>query len=142
MSFYCLFLHQTDKMIRKNKFSILTSVVILYLSLANAKTFENAGLFDIPYLDKFVHFGLYFLFMAVIILEHRHLFSNTRQIIIVALIPVFFGALIELAQSGFTDTRKADILDIMFNTAGTASAVCIWLFYEPYHKRKSDKNIV
>jgi VanZ family protein len=122
-------------MIKKNKFSILISLVIVYLSLANAKTFENAGFFDIPYLDKFAHFGLYFLFMAVIILEHRKSFSNTRQIIIIALIPVFFGGLMELAQTGFTETRKADILDIMFNTAGTATAVCIWLFYEPYYKR-------
>jgi VanZ family protein len=122
-------------MIKNNKFSILFSLVILYLSLANAKTFESAGLFDIPYLDKFVHFGLYFLFMAVIILEHRNLFTNTRQIIVVALIPVFFGGLMELAQAGFTDTRKADILDLMFNTAGTALAVCIWLFYEPYFKK-------
>jgi VanZ family protein len=123
------------KMIKNNKFSILISLLILYLSLANAKTFEDVGFFDIPYLDKFAHFGLYFIFMAVIILEHKKLFINTRQIIIFALIPVFFGALMELAQSGFTDTRKADILDIMFNTAGTATAVCIWLFYEPYYKK-------
>ncbi len=122
-------------MINRNKFSILVSLLILYLSLANASAFESAGFFDIPYLDKFVHFGLYFLFMGVIILEHRYLFSNTRQIIIVALIPVFFGGLMELFQSGFTETRKADILDIMFNTAGTASAVCIWLFIEPYYKK-------
>jgi VanZ family protein len=122
-------------MIKKNKFSIIISLVILYLSLANAKVFESAGLFDIPYLDKFVHFGLYFLFMAVIILEHKNSFVNTRQIIMIALIPVFFGGLMELFQAGFTNTRKADILDIMFNTAGTATAVCIWLFYEPYLKR-------
>ncbi len=72
-------------MIKNNIFSILISLVILYLSLANAKTFEEIGFFDVPYLDKFVHFGLYFLFMSVIILEHRNSFSNTRQIIIVAL---------------------------------------------------------
>ena len=124
-------------MIKKNKFSILFSLIILYLSLANASTFEKAGLFDIKYLDKFVHFGLYFAFMGVIILEHRRLFSNTRQIIIVALIPVVFGAVIELMQSGLTNTRKADILDIMFNRSGSATAVCIWLFYEPYYKRKN-----
>jgi VanZ family protein len=121
-------------MIKKNKFSILVSLIIIYLSLANARTFENVGFFDVPYLDKFVHFGLYFSFMAVIILEHRHSFANTRQIIVIALIPVFFGALMELAQAGFTTTRKADILDIMFNTAGTATAVCIWLFITPYYK--------
>jgi VanZ family protein len=122
-------------MVKKNKFSILISLVIVYLSLANAKAFEVAGFFDIPYLDKFVHFGLYFLFMTVIILEHRDSFANTRQLIVVALIPVFFGGLMELAQAGFTDTRKADVLDIMFNTAGTATAVCIWLFYKPYYQK-------
>lgn len=122
-------------MVKKNKFSILISLVILYLSLANSKTFENAGFFDIPYLDKFVHFGLYFLFMTVIILEHKDSFANTRQLIVVALIPIFFGGLMELAQAGFTDTRKADILDIIFNTAGTATAVCIWLFYKPYFQK-------
>jgi VanZ family protein len=104
-------------MIKRNKFSILISLVILYLSLANAETFESTGLFDIPYLDKFTHFGLYFFFMAVIILEHKD----------------FFGGLMELFQS-VTPDRKADILDIMFNSAGTATAVCIWLFYKPYYK--------
>jgi VanZ family protein len=122
-------------MIKKNKFSILISLIIIYLSLANAKTFESAGLFDVPYLDKFVHFGLYFLFMSVIILEHKDSFINTRQLIAIALIPVFFGGRMELAQAGFTTTRKADILDIMFNTAGTATAVCIWLFYKPYYQK-------
>jgi VanZ family protein len=122
-------------MIKNNIFSILVSLVILYLSLANAKTFEEIGFFDVPYLDKFVHFGLYFMFMSVIILEHRNSFLSTRQIIIVALIPVFFGALMELFQTGFTTTRKADVLDIMFNTAGTATAVCIWLFITPYYKK-------
>jgi VanZ family protein len=122
-------------MIKNNIFSILVSLVILYLSLANVKTFEQIGFFDIPYLDKFTHFGLYFFFMAVIILEHKNSFSNTRQIIIVALIPVFFGGIMEVMQTGFTTTRKADVLDIMFNTAGTATAVCIWLFLTPYYKK-------
>jgi VanZ family protein len=122
-------------MIKNNIFSIIVSLIIMYLSLANAKTFEEIGFFNIPYLDKFTHFGLYFLFMAVIILEHRKSFVNTRQIIVVALIPVFFGGLMELFQTGFTTTRRADILDIMFNTAGTATAVCIWLFLTPYYKK-------
>jgi VanZ family protein len=123
-------------MIRNNKFSIFTSLIILYLSLANAKTFENAGLFDIPYLDKFVHFGLYFFFMAVIILEHRKYFDNTRKLIIIALVPIFFGGLIELLQSGITATRKADILDIIFNSAGVSVSVFIWLIISPYRRRE------
>jgi VanZ family protein len=123
-------------MIRRNKFSILVSLIILYLSLANAKTFESAGLFDIPYLDKMVHLGLYFFFMSVIIIEHRNYFEDTRQLILVALIPLFFGSLIELLQSGITATRKADILDILFNSTGVFAALVIWLFISPYHRQK------
>ena len=122
-------------MIRNNKFSILISLVIIYLSLANAKTFEHAGLFDIPYLDKMVHFGLYFSFMAVIILEHRNYFDNTRKLILIALIPFIFGSLMEFLQSGITATRKADVLDVMFNSAGIAVAVLLWLFIKPYHQK-------
>ncbi len=122
-------------MIRKNKFSIIISLIILYLSLANAKTFEHAGLFDIPYLDKMVHFGLYFTFMSVIILEHQNFFDNTRKLLLIALVPFFFGSLVELMQAGFTTTRKADVLDIMFNSAGIAVSVFIWLFIRPYYQK-------
>jgi len=122
-------------MVRNNKFSIIISLIILYLSLANAKTFEKVGFFDIPYLDKIVHFGLYFSFMMVIILEHRNYFDNTRKLISIALIPFFFGSLIELLQSGFTETRSADILDIMFNSAGIACSLLLWLFIRPYNRQ-------
>jgi VanZ family protein len=136
ISFYCLNLPQTVKMIKNNKFSVLASLIILYLSLANARTFESTGLFDIPYLDKFVHFGLYFGFMAVIILEHRKYFDNTRKLILIALIPICFGSLMELLQSGITETRKGDIIDAMFNTSGVAVAVFLWLFIKPYYYKK------
>lgn len=126
-------------MIRKNKFSIIVSLLILYLSLANASTFEAAGLFEIPYLDKMAHTGLYFILMTVIIYEHRKFFDNTRKLVIIALIPFFFGSLIELLQSGITATRKADIIDILFNSAGIAAAVCIWLFFKPYYYPGSDR---
>ncbi len=122
-------------MIRNNKFSIIVSLIILYLSLANAKTFEQAGFFEIPYLDKIVHFGLYFCFMSVIILEHRTFFDNTRKLILIALIPFVFGSIMELLQSGVTATRKADVLDIMFNSAGIVAAILLWLFIKPYHKQ-------
>ena len=136
ISFYCLNLPQTVIMIKNNKFSVLTSLIILYLSLANARTFESAGLFDIPYLDKFVHFGLYFGFMAVIILEHQRYFDNTRKLILIALVPIFFGSMIELLQSGITQTRKGDVIDAMFNTSGVAVAVFLWLFIKPYYNKE------
>jgi VanZ family protein len=136
MLFYYLNLPQTVNMIRNNKFSILISLMILYLSLANAKTFEKAGLFDIKYLDKLVHFGLYFLFTITVIYEHRNQFSNTRQLLLTALIPFSFGTIIEFMQSDFTRTRSGDIIDVIANTAGIIAALYLWLLIKPYYNKK------
>ena len=123
-------------MIKKNIFSIFVSLVILYLSLAGSQTFEKVGLFNIPYIDKIAHFGLYFLLMAVIIIEHRNSFANTRQLVLVALIPFCLGVLIEFLQSGLTISRKGDILDVMFNSAGITASLLLWLFLKPYYYKE------
>ena len=123
-------------MIKNNKFSILISLIIIYLSLANAKTFEKAGLFDIKYLDKLVHFGLYFIFTITVIYEHRDYFKNTRQLLLTALIPFAFGSLMEIFQTDFTVTRTGDILDVLANTGGILSALYLWLIIKPYYRQK------
>ena len=123
-------------MIKNNKFSILISLIILYLSLANAKTFENVKFFDFKYLDKLVHFGLYFVFTITVIYEHRDYFKNTRQLLLIALIPFAFGALIEIFQADFTVTRTGDILDVLANTGGILSALYVWLIIKPYYRQK------
>lgn len=132
MSFLYLNLPQTFKMIKSNIFTILTSVIILYLSFASSSTFEGVNIFNIPYLDKIVHFSLYFLLMLVIIAEHRKSLINTRILIYVSLIPIIFGGVIEILQSGLTKTRSGDITDIMSNTAGVIFAILIWILIRPY----------
>ena len=123
-------------MIKNNKFSILISLIILYLSLANAKTFEKVELFDFKYLDKLVHFGLYFVFTLIVIYEHRNYFKNTRQLLLIALIPFAFGSLMEICQADFTATRTGDILDVLANTGGILSALYLWLIINPYYRQK------
>ncbi len=123
-------------MIRNNKFSILISLIILYLSLANAKTFEKAGVFDIKYLDKMAHFGLYFIFTLTVIIEHRDFFKNTRQLLLIALIPFGFGTLMEFMQADFTATRTGDIIDVFANTGGILAALYLWLIIKPYYRQK------
>ena len=58
-------------MIKKNIFSILVALIIMYLSLTNSHTFDKVPLIKIPNFDKIVHFGMYFRLMSVIILENR-----------------------------------------------------------------------
>lgn len=123
-------------MIRKNKYTIVTALVILYLSLAGSQTFGSDGFINIPYIDKIGHFSLYFLLMLVVIIEHKNLFENTRQLILAAIIPFFFGIIIEILQLTITADRKGEILDAMFNSAGITAALLLWLLYNPYHKKK------
>lgn len=123
---------QTGKMIKNNKFSILIALIIILLSFSKASSFQEINFINIPYLDKLVHFGLYFLLMMVIILEHQKSLQNTRTLILIGLIPIIFGAFIELGQSGLTVSREADILDVLSNSAGVASALLLWLLIKPY----------
>lgn len=122
-------------MIKKNKFTILTALVIVYLSLAGSLTFGQSGVINIPYIDKIGHFGLYFILMSVIILEHKDSFQNTRQLLFVALIPFFFGIVMELLQMTVTTNRKGEILDAVSNSAGVTIALFFWLFIKPYYKQ-------
>jgi hypothetical protein len=137
ISFYLLNLTQIEKMIRKNIFSISVSLIILYLSLSTPQTFVKLGFFDIPYLDKFVHFGLYFVLMGVIIVEHRTSCTNTRKLLLIALIPFFLGIAVEIMQSGLTSYRKGDILDMIADSAGITAALFLWLFIRPYYCKEN-----
>ena len=121
-------------MIKKNIFTIITTLVIIYLSLAGSLTFGNSGLLNIPYIDKIGHFGLYFILMAVIILEHRNSFRNTRQLLLIALIPILFGTLMEILQITLTSDRKGEILDATANFLGIIVALFLWLVFRPYYK--------
>lgn len=126
-------------MIKKNKFTILTALVIVYLSLAGSLTFGQSGVINIPYIDKIGHFGLYFILMSVIILEHKDSFQNTRQLLLVALIPFFFGIVMELLQITVPTNRKGEILDAVSNSAGVTISLFFWLFIKPYYKQEIRK---
>jgi VanZ family protein len=122
-------------MIRKNIFTIITSLIIIYFSLADSHTFSNSIFINIPYIDKLGHFGLYFILMTVIILEHKNSFNNTRQLILIALIPFIFGTLMEILQLLITPDRQGEILDAVSNAAGITAALFLWLFIKPYYRK-------
>jgi VanZ family protein len=121
-------------MILKNKFTILTALVIIYLSLAGSQTFGTGAFINIPYIDKIGHFVLYFVLMAVIIFEHRNYFRDTRHLLLIALVPLCFGVLMEFCQMLFTSDRKGEVLDAIFDCAGIGSALYIWMVFKPYHR--------
>jgi len=129
-----LILHQTVKMIKKNIFSIVVALIILYLSLASSDTFKNVPFYDIPYLDKIVHFAMYFGLMSTIIFDNRKTIKSNRQLILIALIPLFYGILMEILQATLTVSRYGSIYDVMANSTGIITSIIFWLMIKRFIK--------
>jgi len=121
-------------MIKKNIFSILVALIIIYLSLTSSDTFEKVSIFKIPFLDKIVHFGMYFGLMSVIIFENRKTLKSTRHLFLIALIPLFYGILMEILQSTLTATRTGSFYDAIINLAGILVSLLLWLWVKPHLK--------
>jgi VanZ family protein len=121
-------------MIRKNLFSILVSLLLLYLSLAKSGQFEKIQISRIPNIDKIVHFGMYFAMMSVLILEHRKFLRNHWNIFLMALIPLSYGILMEILQFTLTSTRSGDFYDALADAAGVLAAAIVWLIFKSIQK--------
>jgi len=114
-------------MIRKNLFSILVALLLLFLSLTNAETFRKVQINSFPNFDKVVHFGMYFVLMTVIIIEHRKNLNNPLNLFLLALIPLSYGILMEILQLTLTSTRSGDFYDALADAAGVLASVLLWL---------------
>lgn len=125
-------------MVRKNIFSIIIALIILFLSLTGSDTFDKLPRFKIPYLDKIVHFLMYSGFMSVIILENRKRIAGTRELFITAIIPLIYGILMEILQALLTVSRSGSIYDVFANSTGILCAILLWIILKPYFVKKSD----
>jgi VanZ family protein len=121
-------------MIKKNIFSILIALIIMYLSLANAHTFDKAPFIDIPNIDKAVHFCMYFGLMLVIILENKNSIKSIGHLFLLGLIPLSFGILMEILQATLTVTRSGSFFDALANSAGIFVSILLWLWIKPTKK--------
>jgi VanZ family protein len=121
-------------MIRKNLFSILVALILLFLSLTNAETFKKVQLGSFPNFDKVVHFGMYFVLMSVIIIEHRKSLSNPLNLFLLGLIPLSYGILMEILQLTLTSTRTGDFYDALADAAGVLASALLWLIIKSFSR--------
>lgn len=122
-------------MIIKNKFSILTAFIIMYLSMTNSDTFDKVPIINIPNIDKIIHFGMYFGLTSVLILENKKALRGAYSLILIALIAFFYGILIEFMQAAFTVTRTGNIYDALADLAGILASILLWLWLKPFINR-------
>jgi VanZ family protein len=121
-------------MIRKNIFSILVALLLLYLSLTNTEKFQQIPLINFTFFDKIVHFGMYFFLMSVVIFENRENIKDYRHLFLLSLIPLFYGILMEILQMTLTVSRSGSFYDALADAAGILVSVFIWLLIKPVRK--------
>ncbi|MGI9547829.1 MAG: VanZ family protein [Flavobacteriaceae bacterium] len=105
---------------------ILWMALITFLSLFSFSNIEEVD-FQIPYLDKAVHFLFYFIaaFLCCFFIRERTRgkFSFRPALVYTAFFMVLFGLAIEVIQSVFTTYRSGEILDSMANLIGVLAAL-------------------
>jgi len=120
-------------MIKKNILSFLVALIIMFLSLAGSDNFDGVPFFNIPYFDKIAHFGMYFGFMSVLLFENRKQITGNRQILMLSVIPFFYGIMMEMFQIIFTVSRSGSVYDVLFNSTGILVSALLWIWIKPFN---------
>lgn len=106
--------------------SIVWGAFILILCSIPGNQINKVKFIDIPYLDKFVHFFLYYVFTLLLISENNrqkhHRKVSVNAILIAAAISLPIGALIEIIQKAVIINRSSDIWDMVANVFGFLAA--------------------
>ncbi len=105
--------------------SIIIGLLITWLSLSGSKTMVPGRMLDIPYIDKMGHFAMYAFFSAILLLDSCRWQLNRRFNYLLLLIPLLFGALMEIMQMTLTTSRKAEIVDLVANIGGVLSGILL-----------------
>lgn len=114
-------------MIKKNIFPIVIALVILILSITDSGNFNKIRISHFRNADKIAHLLMYSALTFSLVLANRNRLSKPLNYIVLALVPLFYGFLIEMAQKFFTTSRSGDFLDLCFNIIGITLAVITWL---------------
>jgi len=112
-------------MIKKNIFTIIVALVIMYLSMANAHTFDKVHI-KMAGFDKIVHFAMYFGLMSVMILENSKTLKDLRSLFLLGLLPLAYGIIIEIMQATLTTTRSGSFFDALADAAGILVSILLF----------------
>ncbi|AXG73392.1 hypothetical protein DVK85_03745 [Flavobacterium arcticum] len=85
---------------------------------------------EFPNKDKYGHFIFYFIFTLLWYgyINLKSSVSAKRARLISVFLAFTYGTVVEISQGLFTQGREADIMDVVFNTLGSITAIiCVLL---------------
>lgn len=113
--------------------SILSVIIIVYLSFAPPSDFREMPKVNILFFDKIVHVALYVFLTIVLIFDFRshNKFSKNSSMYIVQciLFPIILGGCIEIAQDKWFYPRTAEWVDWFADILGVSIGLVITHFY-------------
>ena len=115
--------------------ALIWTIVIAFLCLVSFNNIPKVGLSNS---DKYAHFTFYFVFSGLWFLYFSYRkdnFSKVKRFLVVFFLSLFYGIAIEMMQYLFTETRKADIFDILANAFGAVIGLLVIGCYQKYLQR-------
>jgi VanZ family protein len=120
--------------------ALIWTIVIACLCLVSFNHFPKMGLSNS---DKYAHFAFYFVFSGLWFLYFSHRkdsFNRVRTVLVVFFLSLFYGVAIEMMQYLFTDTRKADVFDVLANAFGAVIGLLVIVSYQKYLQKIKLRN--
>jgi len=115
--------------------AVVWSALVMVACLSNFSGFPAV---DVQSADKYVHVIFHFVFTVLWCLyfqSRRRTANNLKIAFGIVVLSAIFGAAIEIAQEVFTITRKADILDLAANLAGSVLAAIVVTIFNKLFKK-------
>lgn len=115
--------------------TLIISLLITFLSLANFNDLSTPTVLLFPGADKMVHFIMYFTLSLVFMLEcyYKSLVQPKKtKLILINLIPLLMSITFELIQEYLTTSRTGSFYDELFNILGILVAILTFYFIKSW----------
>ncbi|MEJ7683291.1 MAG: VanZ family protein [Segetibacter sp.] len=107
--------------------AIIWFIISIILLTLPGNDLPHSTLFDLPYFDKAVHLGMFFLLTVLFCYPFSKLPAKPSAISAVfykiAFYIILYGILMEFVQEFFTVGRSFDVIDILFDAIGSFSGL-------------------
>jgi VanZ family protein len=107
-----------------------SAIIIILLSIPGSDLPNEASFLNIPHFDKWVHFGIFMLFVVLwcwAVSLKKPQTKILKKFLLITIAGIALGYLLELVQKYFVPNRDYDLWDVLADSIGAISGLLISL---------------